>query len=282
MLRVNKSVYTTVRRSRSRCLIRTAKLLAVCPDAVPGSILAFGKGFDGTQVVLGNGIMRYDRTLRFGLPLMAACAVLFVYCEAAHGQDTQAAQDQSVADAARQARAAKKNAAAKPAKVISDDDIDNKNIKPGAEGLNVGSPPASDAVPPAPAAVAAVEAADAATAAAEKNPPVTPGESPAIARAKERVLEVQKELDLLQRGFSLDSDSYYSKPGFQDDKDGKAKLDAEQQRIGDKQQELDRVKAHLAELQEAWNAKKHPGAENNSSPESEKPAEASAPAPPQS
>jgi hypothetical protein len=269
-------------RHRSRYLIRTAKLLVVCPDAVPGSILAFAKGSDGIQVVLGNSIMRYDRTLRFGVSLMAVYAVLFVYCGAAHAQDTQAAQDQSVADAARQARVAKKNAAAKPAKVISDDDIDNKNIKPGAEGLNVGSPPTSDAVPPAPAAVAAVEAADAAAAAAEKNPPVTAGESPAIARAKERVLEVQKELDLLQRGFSLDSDSYYSKPGFQDDKDGKAKLDAEQQQIGDKQQELDRVKAHLAELQEAWNAKKHGAAENNSSPEAEKPAEAPAPAPPQS
>jgi hypothetical protein len=260
----------------------------VCPDAVAGSILAFAKGFDGTQVVLGNGIMRYDRTLRFGVSLTAVYAVLFVYCGAAHAQDAQAPQDQSVADAARQARAAKKNAAAKPAKVISDDDIDNKNIKPGAEGLNVGSPPTSDAVPPAPAAVAAVEAADAAAAAAEKNPPVTAGESPAIARAKERVLEVQKELDLLQRGFALDSDSYYSKPGFQDDKDGKVKLDAEQQQIGDKQQELDRVKAQLAELQEAWNAKKHAAAERNSSPEAEKPAQtpaetpAPAPAPPQS
>ena len=109
--------------------------------------------------------------------------------------------------------------------------------------------------------------------------PVTAGESPEIARAKERVLEVQKELDLLQRGFALDSDSYYSKPGFQDDKDGKAKLDAEQQQISDKQQELDRVKAQLAELQEAWNAKKHAAAESNSSPEAEKPAEAPAPAP---
>ena len=225
--------------------------------------------------------MRYDRTLRFGMPLMAVYAVLFVHCGAAHAQDTQAPQDQSVADAARQARAAKKNAAAKPAKVISDDDIDNKNIKPGAEGLNVGSPPTSNAVPPAPSAVAAVEAADAAAAAAEKNPPVTAGESRAIARAKERVLEVQKELDLLQRGFALDSDSYYSKPGFQDDKDGKAKLEAEQQQIGDKQQELDRVKADLAELEEAWNAK-HAAGESNSSPEAEKPAEAPAPAPPQS
>jgi hypothetical protein len=228
--------------------------------------------------------MRYDRLLRFEVLSIAVCAVLFVVSPAGYSQDTQAPQDQSVADAARQARAAKKSAAAKPAKVISDDDIDNKHIKPGAEGLNVGSPPTSDAVPPAPSAVAAVEARDAAAAAAEQNPPVKAGESPEIARAKERVLEVQKELDLLQRGFALDSDSYYSKPGFQDDKSGRAKLDAEQQQIRDKQEELDRVKAHLAELQEAWNAKKHSAAERSNSPEEEKPAEApaSAPAPPQS
>ena len=75
-------------RRRSRCLIRTAKLLVVCPDAVAGSILVFAKGFDGTQVVLGNGTMRYDRTLRFGVPLMAVYAVLFVHCGAAHSQDT--------------------------------------------------------------------------------------------------------------------------------------------------------------------------------------------------
>ena len=52
--------------------------------------------------------MRCDRTLHFGVPLMAVYAVLFAYCGAAHAQDTQAPQDQTVADAARQARAARK------------------------------------------------------------------------------------------------------------------------------------------------------------------------------
>jgi hypothetical protein len=224
--------------------------------------------------------MRCDRTLRFGMRLMAVSAALLCCAWAAFAQDTQAPQDQSVADAARQARAAKKNASAKSKKVISDDDLDTKSMKPGAEGLNVGSPPKSDSVPPPPSAVAAVEASDAAKAAAENNPPVKPGESPVIARAKEEVAEIKRELDLLQRGFALDQDSYYSKPDYTSDKDGKVKLDAEQQQINDKQQELDRAKAHLAELQEAWNAKKHPGAE--SSPETEKPAEAPPATPPQS
>ena len=220
------------------------------------------------------------RTMRFTPALLAACAALFPLSVTTYPQDNQDQQSQSVADAARRARAAKKNAAAKPAKVISDDDINPRNVKPGAEGLNVGSQPKSDAAPPAPGAIAAVEAADAANAAAEKNPPVTAGESPEIARAKEQVVEVKKQLDLLQRGFTLDQDSYYSKPGYADDKTGKAKLDAEQQQINDQQQELDRAQTHLAELQEAWNAKKHASA--GRSPESEKPAEPPSATPPQS
>jgi hypothetical protein len=221
--------------------------------------------------------MRYDRTLRFDVALIAVCAALFSCSPAACSQEAQAPPDQSVANAARQARAAKKNAAAKPAKVISDDDIDVRSVKPGAEGLNVGSAPRSDAVPPAPAAVASVEATDAAADAAVSNPPVKAGESPEIARAKEEVIEVEKQLNLLQRGFALDQDSYYSKPDYAADKAGKAKLGAERQLIDDKQQELDRAKAHLAELKEARKAKKRGG-----NAEAEKPAEAPAATPPES
>jgi hypothetical protein len=224
--------------------------------------------------------MRYDRILRFGGALIAAGAALLSCAGAACSQPAQAHQDQSVADAARQARAAKKNAAAKPARVISDEDIAVKSMKPGAEGLHVGSAPMSDAVPPAPAAVAAVEAADAAAAAAETNPQAKAGESPEIARAKQEVAEFEKQLNLLQRGFALDQDSYYSKPDYAADRDGKAKLDAEQQHIRDKQQELDRAKARLAELKEAWKANQHGGAGNSGA--AEKPAEPPAGTPPQS
>jgi hypothetical protein len=222
--------------------------------------------------------MRYDRILRVSVAPIAVCAALLSYAGAAYSQEAQAPQDQSVADAARQARAARKNAAAKRAKVISDDDIDVKSVKPGAEGLNVGSAPRSDAVPPSPAAVAAVEARDAAAATAQDNPPVKAGESPEIARAKEEVAEIEKQLNLLQRGFALDQDSYYSKPDYAADKGGKAKLDAEQQQINDKQQELDRAKAHLAELKEAWKAKK----QGENAGEMEKPVEPPPATPPQS
>src|SRR5215467_3826525 len=79
------------------------------------------------------------------IALAGACAALFAFSLPACAQDSQSQQTQSVADAARQARAAKK---AKTAKVISDDDIDPSSYRPGAQGLNVGSAPTSDAVAP--------------------------------------------------------------------------------------------------------------------------------------
>jgi len=226
--------------------------------------------------------MGNHRIMRFVASLLAASSVLFSFSVMASTRDAQDPQSQSVADAARQARAQKKNAS-KASKVISDDDIDTKKVKPGAEGLNVGSQPKSDSQPPNAGAVSAVEAADQAAAATETGSGKK-GEDPEIARAKAEVAEAAKQLDLLQRGFALDQDSYYSKPDYVSDKAGKAKLDAEQQQIGDKQQEVDRLKAHLAELQEARSRKKvSPGEGAGAGPgEAEKPVEQPAPTPPQS
>jgi len=226
--------------------------------------------------------MRGDRIMRWVVPLVAVLGAALVHSQDARAQDAATPQNQSVADAARQTREAKKNAA-KTSKVISDDDIDTKKVKPGAEGLNVGSQPKSDSQPPNAGAVSAVEAADQAAAATETGSGKK-GEDPEIARAKAEVAEAAKQLDLLQRGFALDQDSYYSKPDYMSDKAGKAKLDAEQQQIGDKQQEVDRLKAHLAELQEARSRKKvSPGEGAGAGPgEAEKPVEQPAPTPPQS
>jgi hypothetical protein len=227
--------------------------------------------------------MRGDRTMRSAVAVLAAVVALLAWASPAWAQEAQSQQSQSVAEAARQAREAKKNAA-KPSKVISDDDIDTRSVKPGAEGLNVGTAPKSDAQPPSSAAVSAVEAADAATAAAEKNPPVKPGDDPETARAKEQVAEAAKELDLLKRGMALDQDSYYSKPDFASDKDGKAKLDGEQQKVNDAQQEVDRLKAHVAELEEARKHKKAASGEaaGSGTPDTEKPAEPPPATPPPS
>jgi hypothetical protein len=202
--------------------------------------------------------MRIANSLRFGAPLIVALTLL--PCGQGRSQDTQTGQSQSVADAARRARDQKKDQNKKIAKsaskVITDDDLDTKNFKPGAEGLNVGSTPKLDTQPPSAAAVASAEAADKAAASAASGSGRKPGDDPEIATLKERIAQVQKDLDLLQRGFSLDQDSFYSQPDYSRDTAGKAKLDAERQRLNEKQKELDELKTRLAALTELQDRKK--------------------------
>ena len=70
-----------------------------------------------------------------------------------------------------------------------------------------------------------------------------------IQQAKEKVAGLEQDVDLAQRKFSLDSDMYYSKTNFQDDKAGKAALDAEQADVTNKKQQLKDARDILAALQ---------------------------------
>ena len=196
--------------------------------------------------------MLSTNSLRIIAPLLAALAML--PCVQAR-QNAQEPQSQSVADAARRTRQ-QKRIAKSAAKVITDDDLDTKNFKPGAEGLNVGSSPKSDAQPPSAATVASAEAADKAAASAGTDSSRKPGQDPEIARLKEQIAQLQKELDLLQRGLSLDQDSFYSRPDYSRDTAGKAKLDSEKRQISEKQQELDALKTRLAASLELQDRKK--------------------------
>jgi hypothetical protein len=54
-------------------------------------------------------------------------------------QPSSDAQSQSIAEAARRSREQTKNTT-KPSKVITDDDLDKNNVKPGAQGLTVDAP----------------------------------------------------------------------------------------------------------------------------------------------
>jgi hypothetical protein len=202
--------------------------------------------------------MRSANSFRFGALLIVALTLL--PCAQGRSQDTQTEQSQSVADAARRARDQKKEQKKKIAKsaskVITDDDLDTKNFKPGAEGLNVGSSPKSDTEPPRAAAVASAEAADKRAAAVATDSGRKPGEDPESAKLKERIAQVQRDLDLLQRAFSLDQDSFYSRPDYSRDTAGKAKLDSERRQIDEKQKELDELKTRLAALTELQDRKK--------------------------
>jgi type IV secretory pathway TrbL component len=148
----------------------------------------------------------------------------------------QSTGDSSVADAARRARE-KKKAAGKPTAVITNDTLP---AAPSDPATSVPKTDQSNSVAPS----------------APNPPPAAEIETPedatkkkaAIEALKQEIAEKQKVLDIEQRELALDSDAYYSKPDFQQDKDGKAKLDALQVDLQQKQDEIAKLKAKLASL----------------------------------
>jgi hypothetical protein len=169
-------------------------------------------------------------------------------------QDPQSSdsQGQSIAEAARRSRAAKNNS--KPSKVITDDDLDKENIKPGAQGLTMDAPAKLETEPPSPDAMADA----AATSSTPSDPAIVPAASddPEIARLKDAIADAEKDADLARRDLALQQDTFYSNPDYQHDTAGKAKLAALQQQIKDKQQEVERLKKRLAALEELQKKKR--------------------------
>lgn len=153
---------------------------------------------------------------------------------------------QSVAEAARRAREKKKDSA-KPAKVITDDTLD---VKKGDVQSAVAEEPkiagAPEAANQSANGTANPAASDAKTQAAQDDKL-----KKEIVAVKERLKDALGDLDLLQRENRLDQDTYYSQPNFASDTAGKRKLDDEQQKMSDKRQEIDRLKAKLADLQKS-------------------------------
>ena len=213
--------------------------------------------------------MRFIKLLRV-TPFLLAAWLMALGAAKSLPQDTQYSQDDSVANAARRAREKKKDAAAKKqVKVIDDDDLAKRNYPAGAAGLNVGAPPRDETAPPTEQAVEKAEAQDkVAEAEAKKN---DAEEGAKIARLKAELAEAEKDLDLSQREFALNQDAYLSKTDYASDTVGKAKLDAERARIADQQQDVERLKAKLAAMEEA--RRQHKGSSPNTPPaENEKPA----------
>jgi hypothetical protein len=152
----------------------------------------------------------------------------------------------SVAEAARRARE-KKKTAAKPAKVVTDETLDVKKgdvQSAAAEQLRMPGTPETQAQP-APAN------APSSAAPSEKKGAEDEKLAKELAALKEQIKQAQSDLDLAQRDQALQQDTYFSNPDYVHDTAGKAKLDAIKQLITDKQQELDRLKARLADLQPA-------------------------------
>ena len=167
--------------------------------------------------------------------------------DAASQQSTS--EDSSVANAARRNRDKKKTAPNPPksAKVITDDDLDRKNFKPGQDGLNVGASPMMETEPPSAQAVASAEAADEAP---EQQAKDVAEQDKQSAKLKLEVTEAENGLDVAQRQLALDQDSFLTNPDHVHDVAGKAKLDDEKQDISNRQQEIERLKVRLAALEE--------------------------------
>ena len=162
----------------------------------------------------------------------------------------QSADDSSVADAAKQARERKKDAASAK-KVISDDDLSTTNMKPGDEGLKVGAAPTLQTGAPSAALVAADEAADKKAATSPADDPLKSTDPAKVAALKEELAQAEEDLKLSQRESALQQDTYYSNPDYKHDDAGKAKLEDMQQQISNNRQKVEDLKARLAAMQEA-------------------------------
>jgi enamine deaminase RidA (YjgF/YER057c/UK114 family) len=179
-------------------------------------------------------------TLRLALPVVLA-ATLLPATAFAQSQDSQ-----SVADAARRAREQKKPPA-KPAKVITDEDL-----KPAAQS-NPATPGSTDAsAASATPASNTASTTSAVTAPAASSSPAPDAkdqkDSREVTELKAQIKQALADLNLVLREQSLEQDNFYSNTDYVHDTAGKAKLDEIKQQAGDKQQELDHLKARLAEL----------------------------------
>jgi len=156
-------------------------------------------------------------------------------------QAQPATQGSAVADAARATRDAKKDQA-KPAHVW-----DNDNLPTVSGGVNVvGQTPSENAT-------------DNGAAAGSTGAQAPTGEDKAalerdLASAKDKLATLQTDLDILQRTFTLDQQSFYGKPDFESDAAGAKKLKDEQASIDAKQQQIEEMQKQIADLQSKVNA----------------------------
>ena len=178
------------------------------------------------------------RSMLIRFAIVAVVAAMFLPVGFGQSQDSQ-----SVAEAARKAREKKKDAA-KPAKVITDETLD---VKKGDVQSAVAEEPK----------IAGAE--DSKAQAAPGTPNAAPSNAASkdekreklkkdLTELKEQIKQSLMDLDLLQRENRLDQDAYYSQPNYGSDTAGKQKLDDEKQQIGDKQQEVARLKTKLGDL----------------------------------
>ena len=152
-----------------------------------------------------------------------------------------AQQDDSLAAAARRAREKKKQQP-NALKVW-----DNENIPRDPGDVSVVGQEAS------PAAETPANPGQPAASAPDKNPTSDADKlrvlNADLAAAKENLTTLQNDLDILQRKFTLDQQTYYGKTDYSSDKEGAANLKDEQTEIDSKQQEISDAQKKIQDLQ---------------------------------
>ena len=186
--------------------------------------------------------------------LLTVCALLSREAKA-KPQDSQMQQNQSVVDAARRSRELKKNAAP-PARVITNDDLDREHAKSDQEDFNAGALTAPRKDSPDASALAAGKVPDqAATLAGDESglnnqeSEEAAAEDAEIARLKAELASAQNSLYWQQRELFLDQNTIYSNPAYSGTHVGKDQLESAEFQIEETQQEIDRLKGPLANLE---------------------------------
>jgi DNA repair exonuclease SbcCD ATPase subunit len=150
------------------------------------------------------------------------------------------AQDKpSVADAARRARQ-QKQAASKPAPVITNDTLRPAAAPTGTARASTPASADSTSASPSAASTEQKPAADTAEDAQRKKQE--------IAELKQQIAEKQEALKFLQRDLALKQDTFYSNPDHQHDSDGKSKLDSAEADIKQIEDDIAALKAKLSDL----------------------------------
>jgi hypothetical protein len=155
------------------------------------------------------------------------------------GQSSQAAASKQdpIVEAAKQAQERKKDQA-KAAKVWDNDNIPSK---PGEVSVIGESPAPADASPTADSSAAAP---------VETRPAPTRAELEANVRdARQRLLTMKTDLDILQRTYDLDNQMYMSKPDYASDKEGAAKMADEKAQVDAKRQEIADLEKKVQDLE---------------------------------
>jgi hypothetical protein len=128
--------------------------------------------------------------------------------------------------------------------VISNNDVDLKNFKPGSAGINVGAPALLETQSPNPARVEVVTLEEKVD--SLKRALRIACDSPEDAGIQAKIDTAEQELNSLQRQLALDQDTYYSNPNHAGDTAGKAKLDAELEQKQSLESEIERLKSELS------------------------------------